>query len=270
MTASAKLAETEPEATSVRASEKKADAPRLPGVLFLLREAFLITWEHRMIVYGYTAWLLLPIIIFLFAQGVPSPYGNYLLTAANLLGLVLGLWVTAATVLYVALTLSKKSHENIDYTALGKHAWEKILILFVIQVLMVFLVLFGAILFIIPGIIAWVWTAFVIQEGILSQKGVWETFKHSRELTRGRFFAIFGRLVVSYMVFATIIFTIFTGYIFAGLHGATSALIPTLSAWPSWLEVGFSLVTLPLTPVVTIFHLLLYFAVKKSYSAGNV
>jgi len=242
---------------SVKPSETKENALKLPGALFLLRDSWVIVWEQRMVIYGYTAWLLIPIVIFLFAQGVPSPYGDYLLILENLLELILSLWVTAAIVLYVAVVMSKKTHEDIDFAALGKRAGEKILILFIIQVFTVCLVLFGSILFIIPGIIAWVWTAFAMQEGILSQKGVWDTFKHSQELTRGRFFAVLGRLVAAYIAFAAIVFVALAGYIAAGLHGATSALIPTLLAWPSWLEVGFALITLPLTPVVIVYHLLL-------------
>lgn len=223
-----------------------------------------------MTVYGYTAWLLLPIIIHLFAKAAPSPASDYLLVVENLGSTLLGLWVTAAIMLYVAVARTHSTEANIDFNALGKLAWEKVLTLFVIQVFTVCLVIFGTILFVIPGIIAWVWTVFAVEEGILTNRSIGQALRESRELTRGRFLPIFGRLLAANIFFVLVILALFIAYLLAGLHGSAGSIIPTLIAWPDWLQVGLSLITLPLTPIAIVFHLLLYFAAKKSYSAANV
>lgn len=274
MTASAKRANPLPSSPSKkfrgRHDQNKEDAQQLPGVLFLLRDTMITVWELRVALYGYTAWLLIPIIIYLFAQGVPSPYGNYLLLIGDLLALTLGLWVTAAIILYVAVAAVKNEDEEINFSAIGTRAWDKVFTLFIIQVLAVCAVTFGAILFVIPGIVAWVWTAFAMQEGVLHNRSTSEAFAVSRALTRGKFMAIFGRLLVANGLFVITILLVFSLYLLAGLQGSAGNLVATLYAWPHWLELGFVLIALPFTPVSLVFHLLLYFAVKKSYSAGNV
>lgn len=245
------------------------NAPKLPGVLFLIRDAFIATWKLRVVVYGYTAWLLVPIIVLLFAQGIPSPIGNYLLTISNFLGTLLGLWVTAAIVVYVAVVVTMEEGEKIDYNALGRKAWEKVVPLFIVQVFTICAVVFGTILFVIPGLIIWVWTTFALEETLLSSRGVGAAFQRSRELIRGKFWAVFGRMFVANALLITVIVLVFSAYVLIGLQGSASLLIPTLQAWPSWLEVGFSLIALPFTPVAIIFHLMLYFGVKKSYIAPD-
>ncbi len=272
MTASEKPAnhKLQPAQAEKHTKPSMEDAPKLPGVLFLLKEAGLIVWKYRLVVYGYTAWLIIPIVIYIVAQEVPSPYGDSLLIVQNILGMVLSLWVTAAIMIYIAVEIAKEEHETINYTALGKRAWNKVLNLFIIQTLMVSLIAVGTILFAIPGIVAWVWTAFAMQEGVLTNKGVVESFKHSRELAKGRFFAIFGRLLAFNLIIGLLAGLVFTGFVVAGLYGSAGDPLTSLYAWPTWMEIGFSLIILPFTPISIIFNLCLYFAVKKSYSAANV
>ena len=246
--------------------ESMQDALKLPGVLLLLKDAFRATWKLRVVVYGYSAWLLVPTIAFLFAQGLPSPYSDYLSLAGSVTSLALGLWINAAIALYVGVVVTSEEGETINFSILSQRAWDKVLGLFVIQAVIGLSVMFGTILLIVPGVILWVWTAFATQQYLLSSKGMIESFRLSRELTRGRFFPVLGRLLVSNLFFSFLIMLAFGLYIIAGLHGSAALLVPTLQAWPSWLEVGFSLITLPLIPVSIIFNIMLYFAIKRTYS----
>ncbi len=242
----------------------------LEGPLSLLRHTWVTVWQHRVAIYGYAAWLLLPSVIALFAQRLPSPTGNFFILTSDVLAILLGLWVTSAIMLYVTASAIKERHEDVNYQVLSNRAWERVLPLFVVQVVTVCLIVFGTILFIIPGLIAWVVTTFAVQEVVLVKSHLGLALKNSYKLVQGRFLAILGRLLAAYGVFIAISLSLFGSYLALGLHGSVAGVIPTLMAWPFWLEIGLSLILLPLTPFAIVFNLHLYFAAQKSYSARHV
>ncbi|HRH32026.1 MAG TPA: hypothetical protein PLK06_01750, partial [bacterium] len=172
--------------------------------------------------------------------------------------------------LFISISIGMQEYQHIDYAALSKRAWERSLPLFLLQASIALGVGLGMIAFIIPGILIWVWTAFGAQELILGQNTVWQALTHSRELVRGRFVAVFGRLMAIEILFGCIVLGLFLGYILLGLQGDATNLLPTLRAWPSWLETGFNLIALPFIPIIATYHLLLYFALKKSYALSTV
>lgn len=250
-------------------SESMEDALKLPGVFLLLSDAFAATWKLRIVIYGYVAWLLIPTIALLFADGLPSPYSDTLSLIASVLSLALGLWINAAIALYVGVVVTSEEGDTINFSILSQRAWDKVPGLFMIQALSGLAIMLGSLCLIIPGVIAWVWTALASQQYLLSSKGVIESLKMSRELTRGRFMPMLGRLLVANLCLSGLIVLAFGLYVLAGLHGSATLLIPTLQAWPGWLEAGFSLISLPLIPVSAIFNIMLYFAVKRTYSLSE-
>lgn len=230
----------------------------------------MVTWELRVAVYGYVAWLLIPTIALLFSEQLPMQAQEVVSIMVSATSWLLTLWVNAAVILFVSISIGMQEHQHIDYTALSKRAWERSLPLFLLQVCIALGVGLGLITFIIPGVLIWVWTAFAAPELILGQSTVQQALQKSRELVRGRFVAVLGRLVAAELIFGCVVSGLFLGYMFLGLHGSSANLLPTLYAWPSWLETGFSLIVLPFTPVIITYHLLLYFALKKSYALSTV
>ncbi|MBI3120608.1 MAG: hypothetical protein HYZ08_03250 [Candidatus Kerfeldbacteria bacterium] len=71
-----------------------------------------------------------------------------------------------------------------------------------VVILKTILTLIGFVLFIIPGILAWVWLSFAEFASIKENLGVIESLKRSKELTRGFFAAILGRLLLMALVVA--------------------------------------------------------------------
>lgn len=267
MTASGKPAST----PKVRNTTKtKEDARSLPGVLFLLQDAILVTWELRIPVYGYIAWLLIPIIITLFSAQLPTETQEVVSIVTNAVSWLLTLWVNAAIILFVSVSVGMQEHQHIDYAALSKRAWEKSLPLFLLQACAALGVGLGLIAFILPGVLIWVWTAFGAQELVLGQNTVWQSLTNSRNLVRGRFVAVLGRLIAAELLFGIVISGLLVSYMILGLHGDLANILPTLSTQPSWLTTGLNLIALPFAPIMMSYHLLLYFALKKSYSANIV
>ncbi|MFZ2681526.1 MAG: hypothetical protein WAZ14_00265 [Patescibacteria group bacterium] len=254
----------------VVSTAKSQSAQKLPGVLFLIKDATVVTFKLKTVILGYVAWLLIPIGLLLIAQNIPAPYTEYLITFANTLTLILSLWVTAAITLYVAVIVSHDADADINFTALGNRAWEKVLNLFVIQVLTVIAVVCGLILFVIPGIVLWVWTIFAVQESILSAASIKENFKTSYALVKGQFWAILFRLVMANLIFTCVIGLALGTLMNLGHYDPGLLSLDEFAAWPIWLSIGFGLIILPVLPVALIFQLLLYFAVKKSYPEVEV
>ena len=69
----------------------------------------------------------------------------------------------------------------------------------------------GFILIIIPGILFTVWYAFVVYIAILEKGRGLMLLKESRELSRGRFWPVFGRLVLPNLFWALIAYLVLVG-----------------------------------------------------------
>ncbi|HRH32074.1 MAG TPA: hypothetical protein PLK06_01990 [bacterium] len=100
MKASGKPANQPPAITT---SIIKEDAPPLPGVLFLLRDAVMVTWELRVAVYGYVAWLLIPTILILFSEQLPTQTQEVASIMISASSWLLTLWVNAAIILFISI-----------------------------------------------------------------------------------------------------------------------------------------------------------------------
>jgi hypothetical protein len=242
------------------------DAPKLPGVLLLLQKTFIIIGGLRFSIYGYAGWLLLPIVLIVFANNLPSPYGNLLLTVGEALSLILNLWVTSAIILFVTHMLIHKDGHELDFSDISKHSWNNLLKLFIVQTTSALAIAFGSMLLIVPGVVLWVWTAFATPDAVLRDRGIWQTFQYSYQLTRRRFWPILGRLLIGNGLLGLIAGALLIGYAIIGLQGSSVELIPTLTAWPSWLQTGFSLILIPILPIIVVFQLVLYIAAETTYS----
>lgn len=256
---------SEPSQTITPPSQTQ-DAPAFPGVLLLLRKTLLIIWGLRVPIYGYAAWLLIPIVLGVFIQNVPSPYGNYLLTIRDALSLLLNLWVTGVIIVFVTHMLLTKNSDHQDFTEISKRAWNSVLKLFLVQTCVVILVILGSAFLVIPGIVAWVWTAFAAPDAVLNDRGLWQTFQHSYQLTRHRFWGVFGRLFIGNGLLASVTGGLLVLYALAGLQGSSGSLLATFNAWPAWLQTGLSLILVLIMPVVIVYQLVLYIAAETTYS----
>lgn len=75
----------------------------------------------------------------------------------------------------------------------------------------------GFILFIVPGIILSVWFAFAFLVLVLENTGIIDSMKRSREYVRGRWWAVFGRLM--FMTLVAILWSILVGIVSTMLPG---------------------------------------------------
>ncbi len=111
----------------------------------------------------------------------------------NLLYVLTYLWVSASGIEGVRRAVAGESLVLRDTLKLG---WTKYWQFFLLGLLLFLIEVFGFVLLIIPGIIFGVWFTFsrfiIIEESV----GVREALTKSKELVKGSFFKVFGRLIV--------------------------------------------------------------------------
>jgi hypothetical protein len=69
----------------------------------------------------------------------------------------------------------------------------------------------GFLLIIIPGILFTTWYAFVIYEAVLEKRKGWDAFQKSHDLSKGRFWPLFGRIIVPNLFWGIIAYLVLAG-----------------------------------------------------------
>lgn len=207
----------------------------------LIRSAFQIFFEKENLVYLVKIYLpLLPFSIFsliqqeVWSKRVAAMDGSSLET---ILGGNLWLIVLIAIVnilyLFVYFTISVSGILAVDGVVSGhkkeikplyKAAWKKVAKYLLLSMLAGMAVVFGGILLIIPGIIFMVWFSFAQFELVLNDLGVIKSLGRSRNLVRGRFWKVLGRMFVFGL------FAIIVQLILMIIHYVGVAIYPLMSA----------------------------------------
>jgi hypothetical protein len=124
-----------------------------------------------------------------------------LVVAINIAYLITFFWVSISGVLGVDGIISG---QTLEFKQLYKKAWKMVGKYLVLSLLIGILVFAGGLLLIVPGILFLVWFSFARFELILGNLGIFVSLKRSKELVSGRFWKIFGRLLV-FLLFAALV-----------------------------------------------------------------
>ena len=242
------------------------DAPRLPGVFLILRESFHISWQLAGVLYGYAAWLLIPLLLSVLSTLLPADIGGVVDFVASLLFMIFGVWVSTVIIVYTALHYLKEENESINLDRLGHKAWERFLPVFTTQIFLTLAVIFGTFLLVVPGLIAMTVLAFAPIEASLSESTALAACRQSIELVRGKLLPTMSRLLIGNLVFTALLIAIVI--ILAEILSLSGADLGTLVS-STWLNVAVSLLEILVLPPLLAFHLILYFSLKKSYARAE-
>lgn len=236
----------------------------LPSATSLVLSAFHVTIKNASVLYGYAAWLLLPLFLLFIPLLIPgSEQVSGLLEQVSYF--VLSMWATSAIIITLTLTMNGKVIPEKRVTSLGLYSLERTPHLMWATIATIVLTTLGSVLFVIPGIVIAVYMAFVRQEIVIEGVGLIEAMKRGRETVRGQFFPVLWRLFVGAVVFGgtTFALTFFVVSLFAaGLEDSQATAF--LANPPIALTVLISLISTAIAPFVLSYQTLLYFAVKKS------
>ena len=173
-------------------AQNPSTAP-LPGIFNLLRETFALVRSSPGHFFGYSGWLLVPVVLSVLTSTVlptdVQAFADILLN--DIIYILLALWANVSMILFSIRTLRQ---QPVDDTQINTQAWSLIFPYALISLCASLLTMLGLTLLIIPGLLLWTWFAFAGFLFVAGDAGLGSCFVKSRELSRGRFFEIFSRL----------------------------------------------------------------------------
>lgn len=200
--------------------------------------------------------LLIPIIVsFVTALFAPNKATGIMVTSESIIYIVLTfIYVILSILMTVALILAIN-----DNSITAKDAYKRAMPYFWryigLSLLMSFIMMIGFLLFIIPGIILSVWFAFATYVLVLENAGIVDSLKKSREYVRGKWWAIFGRLIAMSVIIFLLAMVISMIAAFMPEHAITEAFVAAL--------------TVLLAPIAMAYMYLLYNEVKGAPAVAS-
>lgn len=175
-------------------------ASMLP-VLELLQLTWTIFRRNTGLYVGYSAWLLIPAAL-VFVVSTLSPEASLGLgIIGQIIMIILGIWIW---IVLISITAKIVAREKIQMEEISRHAWNRLLPLIGVVIMVGLVQLVGFLLLIIPGVVFMVWYAFAQTDVVLSERGGLAAMAESRQMVRGRFWPILWRLLAGPIVLGTI------------------------------------------------------------------
>ncbi len=218
----------------------------MPGPIQLFKNSLAIVSANFFL---FLSILFIPIVVsFLTALFAPNKATGIMITSESIVYVVLMfIYVVLSVLMTVALILAINDN-SITAKEAYRRAWPYFWRYIGLSLLMSIIMMVGFLLLIIPGIILSVWFAFATFVLVLENGAIVESLKKSREYTRGKWWAIFGRLIAMSVFVLLLSMLISTISVFLPNHVVTEALVTAL--------------TVLLTPIAVVYVYLLYKEVK--------
>ncbi|MCB9819301.1 hypothetical protein H6789_01135 [Candidatus Nomurabacteria bacterium] len=220
----------------------------MPGPIQLFKNSLSIVGANFSL---FLTILLIPIIVSFFtALFAPNPATGVMVTYESVIYMILMvIYVIISILMSIALILAINNNSltaKDAYTQAMTYFWKYV----GLSILMTIILMVGFLLLIIPGIILSVWFAFATYVLILENGGIVDSLKKSREYVRGKWWGVFGRLIVM--------------SIFIALLAMAISMITVIMPNSSIAEAVVAAFSLFLTPVAVAYMYLLYNEVKSS------
>ncbi len=234
------------------------NAPTLPSVFDVLLYSITLTKRYAADVYGFTAYLLFPLILYFGIQGVPGSLGKATIAVVYAVFIGVACWVAAAVSTLVSLKSAHPKNDH-DPRSIGTHATNVLTPLVLATFLYWILQAAGYFLFIIPGILATIIFTFAFEEVVLRGRGPITALAESRTHVKHQILAVGQRLFGVGLAYFLVYAALSMGAIALGaalLHTSVGGLL--IDRLPLWLDAAISLIQIALVPPIVIAHTVLY------------
>jgi len=139
---------------------------------------------------------------------------------------VVTFWVSASGILAVNSIVENK---KITVKEVFANSWQKVLPFLLLSIILGILTVLGLVLLIVPGVLVMVWFSFAGYEMVLNGSGIKASMSNSKKLVSGRFWKVFGRIVVFgvFMILVQLVFSLIpynVGSLITPLLGALTLL----------------------------------------------
>jgi len=192
------------------------------------------------------------------STNVFSVYGlNFKFVAAASLGwwqfLLMGIGFVVFIIISLLISVGqlivlKHDGEKLSWSDLFKKSWPYMLKYFLAGLLYGILVMIGFVLLIIPGVLFAIWYGFIYLGVVFDELGVMASLKNSKELVKGHWWAVMGRLVL-------------WGVIVLGINIIFAIIL--YSSKNDIINILYNLITLVVGPFSVIYYMVVYKDLKK-------
>lgn len=229
----------------------------LPSAFDILLYSLTLTKRYASDVYGFTAYLLFPLILYFGVQGIPGSFGVSAQSAVNVLSITLSCWAAAAISTLISLKSAHPKKEH-DPRSIGAHAASVLGTLLLAVLLSGIIQAAGYFLFIIPGVLATILLSFTLEEVVLRGHGPISALAASRARVQNQMFAIGWRLFAIILAFVAVYSTLGAGIILLGSFATGISLTSLAVQTPLWIDALLKIIEIALLPPVIIAHTVLY------------
>ena len=236
---------------------EKPNDKALPSAFDILLFSITLTKRHASDVYGFTAYLLFPLILYFGVQGIPGTLGIGAQSVVNILSIALSCWAAAAISTLVSLKSAHPKKEH-DPRSIGTHATSVLGTLLLATLLSGIIQAAGYFLLIVPGIIATILFAFTLEEVVLRGHGPISALAASKARVQHQMLAVGWRLLAIALAFLIVYFIIGAGIIVLGSLTTSVSLTALAVQTPLWVDALLKILEIALLPPVIIAHTVLY------------
>ncbi len=236
----------------------------LPSAFDIVLYSATLTKRYASDAYGFTAYLLLPLILSIGVQGIPGTLGLAAQSTVSVLFIAMSCWAAAAISTLISLKTAhpKKDH---DPRSIGTHAASVLGALLFATLLSGVIQAAGYFLFIIPGIIATILFTFTLEEVVLRGHGPISALAASKTRVQHQIAAVGWRLFAIVAAFLVVYFALGAAVLFFGAF--VTGVSPTALAigrTPLWLDAVLVVLQIALLPPVVIAHTVLYLSTSPA------
>jgi hypothetical protein len=237
----------------------------LPSAFEFLLYSFTLTKRYAADVYGFAAYLLFPMILYVGVRGMTGLVGEIAISVVNVLFILISCWATAAI---VTLTSMRALHpkKDPDPRSVGMYAVSVLSTLTFTLVLSTLIQAAGYLL-IVPGVIATVLFTFAVQEVVLRGHGPLSALAASRARVQPQFFAIAWRLLALGVTALIVYLAVVIGALLLASFALGVGLLDLANSTPLWLDALISLLQIAFLPPLVIAHTVLYLASDSAPAA---
>lgn len=229
----------------------------------LLHTTWTLYKNNIELIFGYTAWLLVPFIItLLFSLAFSDEIFGIAKTIANAILLVLIIWIS---IILIKLTSLLKQKKQIKHSDINAQSSKLLFVFFLTSLLTDALTLLGLLIFIIPGIVALGWFLFSPIIVVLEHSDIIQSLKQSKTIVKGRFWQIIstyfvGEIILIALYLGILLTVYFCFSLFQGIN-----LLTILNTPPTLLGQSIELIiSIVFFPAFIIFETLFYLNVKAT------
>lgn len=243
--------------------DKHPNDKALPSAFDILLFSATLTKRYASDVYGFTAYLLFPLILYFGVQGIPGSLGLSAQSIVNVLSIALSCWAAAAISTLVSLKSSHPKKEH-DPRSIGAHAASVLGTLLLAVLLSGIIQAAGYFLFIIPGIIATILFAFTLEEVVLRGHGPISALAASKTRVQHQMLAVGWRLFAIVLTFLAVYCIIGAGIVLLGSFATGVSITALTTQTPLWIDALLKILEITLLPPVIIAHTVLYLSTSPA------